>query len=448
VTEPRRPDDRPPPGAHAGEAGAPGHGSHGGAAGAPGHGSGPGPPDGLGALLSSRAGRIAGGAVAALLVLVLVGVAALWPRGAQAEFEGVVIGGAEQAEVVSAGGGCEGWAGEGCRLLEIRLLDGPNEGRGSFVTLGGGELAPEVTGGDTIRVARNAPFGLDEEQAAGIALDQPEEQPYAFVDFERRAPLVWLFLAFAAVVLFFGRRRGARSLVGLAVSLVVVIAFLVPAILAGRPPFLVAVIGGLAVMLTATVLTHGTGLKSAAAMLGAAASLLVTAVLALTFVKLAHITGFSSEEATLLLGDRRGDFSLEGLVLAGMVIGALGVLDDVTVSQASTVLALRRANPAQGFRQLYDGALTVGRDHLGATVNTLALAYVGAALPILLIFSDQRTGFGEAVNREPVAAEVIAMLVGSIGLVAAVPLTTALAALLATRVPASAVPGDAHAHAH
>jgi uncharacterized membrane protein len=138
--------------------------------------------------------------------------------------------------------------------------------------------------------------------------------------------------------------------------------------------------------------------------------------------------------------------SLEGLVLAGIVVGALGVLDDVTVSQASTVLALRRANPAMTMRRLFREGLNVGRDHLSATVNTLVLAYVGAALPILLIFENQGTAFGDALNQESVAGEVIAMLVGSIGLVLAVPLTTALAAWLAGRIAIEALPEHGHAH--
>lgn len=143
----------------------------------------------------------------------------------------------------------------------------------------------------------------------------------------------------------------------------------------------------------------------------------------------------------------RSNLSLEGLVLAGMLVAALGVLDDVTVSQASTVIALRRANPALHARRLFGEALTVGRDHLGATVNTLVLAYVGAALPILLIFANQATSFSTALNNESVAEQVVAMSVGSIGLVAAVLLTTGLAVVLARRLPESAL-GDAHDHAH
>ena len=130
------------------------------------------------------------------------------------------------------------------------------------------------------------------------------------------------------------------------------------------------------------------------------------------------------------------------------VVGALGVLDDVTISQASTVLALRGANPSQGFRELFGRALQVGRDHVSATVNTLVLAYVGASLPVLLIFSSGDIGFVDAVNVELVAKEVVATMVGSIGLIAAVPITTALAAVLAAGLPDEELAAGGHTHAH
>jgi uncharacterized membrane protein len=254
-------------------------------------------------------------------------------------------------------------------------------------------------------------------------------------------------LVFGGLVVVLGGWHGARALLGLAISLLIVVEFLAPAILDGRPPLAVALVGSLAVMVVTIVISHGPGLKSMAAMLGTAVALGLTASLALFTVRATEISGFSSEQSTLLLSGV-GGLSLQGLVVAGIVVGALGVLDDVTVSQASTVLALRRANEALGFQRLFGEAIAVGRDHLGATVNTLVLAYAGAALPVLLIFNTQATPFSEAVNREPVAEQIVAMLVGSIGLIAAVPLTTAIAALLASRMPAAAVPEDAHAHVH
>jgi uncharacterized membrane protein len=244
-----------------------------------------------------------------------------------------------------------------------------------------------------------------------------------------------------------GRWHGVRALAGLGLSLVIVTGFLVPSILDGHPPLAAALVGGLAVMVVTLILAHGLGLTSLAAMLGTAAALALTALLALLAVRAANITGLSSEQSTLLIAGIGQDISLQGLVLAGMVVGALGVLDDVTVAQASTVLALRRANDQLGFRRLFGGALAVGRDHLGATVNTLVLAYAGAALPVLLIFHTSATPFTEAVNREPVAEQLVAMLVGSIGLIAAVPLTTAVAAALAAALPVAAIP-TGHQHAH
>jgi uncharacterized membrane protein len=260
--------------------------------------------------------------------------------------------------------------------------------------------------------------------------------------------MLWLALGFVAIVLLFGRLRGGLSLIGLVASLLLVVGFIVPSILDGRPPLLVAVVGAFAVMLATITLAHGIGPKGIAALLGTAAALGLTVVLAAAFTTLASITGQSSEES-LLVQVGQTSLSLEGLVRAGMVIGALGVLDDVTVSQASAVMALRRANPAQTARELYQGALAVGRDHVAATVNTLVLAYAGASLPILLLFSVGNTSFGDAVNNEAVAANIVATLVGSIGLIAAVPLTTALAALLAVHLSPGELEHEGHAgHAH
>jgi uncharacterized membrane protein len=200
------------------------------------------------------------------------------------------------------------------------------------------------------------------------------------------------------------------------------------------------------VMLVTISLAHGLRAKSLAAMLGTGVSLLLTVGLALLFRDLTHLTGLASEESAFLQANDAG-VSLEGLLLAGIVIGALGVLDDVTISQSSTVMALRSANPGMRFRELYGRALEVGRDHVSATVNTLVLAYVGASLPVLLIFSSGQIGFFDAVNVELIAKEVVAMLVGSIGLIAAVPITTALAALLSAQLePAELERDSAHAH--
>jgi uncharacterized membrane protein len=271
--------------------------------------------------------------------------------------------------------------------------------------------------------------------------------PYSFTDFDRRLPMLWLGLGFVVLLLVTGRLHGLRALVGLAASVVLVIEFVIPSILHGHSAVAVALTGALAVMLITIPFSYGLGPKAIAAWLGTAASLSLAVALAWGFTDLAHLSGASSEEAVLLSASS-AKLSLQGLLLAGMVIGALGVLIDLTVSQASTVIALRRANPSLGFAELFRGAVEVGHDHIAATVNTLVFAYAGASLPILLIFSIGGTTLTDAINSESVAEEVVAALVGSIGLIASMPITTALAALLALRMGDRALQAEAHAHAH
>jgi uncharacterized membrane protein len=400
------------------------------------------------ALLGTTTGRLVVAAVALLTVATCVGLVILWPGDAEVAGEQFVGGNSERAEVISISSeGCEQLAGLGCRQLEIELESGPQKGERGTVAIGGDEFSPDISVGDEIRVMQGeAPGG-----GSGIVPSEPaagEAATYNFVDFERKMPIAWLALIFALLVVLFGRLKGVRSLIGLGLSLAIVVLFVAPAILDGSPPLLVALVGGIAVMLATIFVTHGFSPKSLSAILGTTASVLLLALLAVAWVSLAHITGFASEDATILQGSG-GDISLSGLVVAGMVIGALGVLDDVTVSQASTVMALRHANASMKARELFASAVNVGRDHVAATVNTLVLAYVGAALPVLLIFSFQDTSFSNAINSEIVATEVIGMLVGSIGLIAAVPLTTGLAALLAVRLPSESVGGGSeHGHAH
>ena len=390
----------------------------------------------------------------ALLAVALATVAAivlLWPEDDRPELPSGLSADSEIAEVetfteTACPGGTEGGA---CGEVTIRLETGPDEGETAMIQLGDfGPPPPDLDVGDRIRVQAASDQSVPAEGVGGAAppVEIEPATSYFFVDFERRAPLLWLAIAFALLVVLFGRLRGALSLVGLAISLLIVLAFVVPAILAGEAPFAVAVAGALAVMLVTIPLAHGLGGKSLAAMLGTSLALVLTALLALLFTELADLTGYSFDEA-ITLQSAGIDISFEGLLLAGMVIGALGVLDDVTVSQASTVFALRRARPEASAGENFSRALDVGRDHLSATVNTLVLAYVGAALPVLLIFGSSDVSFGNAVNLEVVAREVVAMLVGSIGLIAAVPITTALAAWLAGSTPATELDAEgAHPH--
>jgi uncharacterized membrane protein len=300
--------------------------------------------------------------------------------------------------------------------------------------------APKIDAGAHIRVSRVA-------APASNAPVQPAFEPYSFVDYDRHSSLLWLAVAFGVLVVLLARFRGLLALLGVGLSLLLVTKFIVPAILDGSSPLLVSLVGSLAVMFLTLGLTNGIGAQSLAAALGIAISLLLATVLGDVYAHVAQLNGYSSELATVLR-QFTTKVSLEGVVIAGMVVGALGVLADMGVSQASAVMALRRANPGYGARELYREAFSVGRDHLAATIHTLVLAYVGAALPLLLVLQSAHAGFFDAMNTQDVAEPIVATLVGSIGLIAAVPLTTGLAALLVARVPAASVPHDHHGHAH
>jgi uncharacterized membrane protein len=372
----------------------------------------------------------------------VTGLVVLWPDDAEWELSPGVTSETERAEVISVTESpCPPPQAGTCVSSRVRLESDHGTDAVTRLNLGSTDLGPPIEVGDSIRVsaATPPPPGTTGAPGPGVA------PAYNFFDFERRGPILWLALGFAALVVVFGRLRGALSLLGLVLSLAVVVLFVVPAILDGSSPLAVAIIGSLAVMLLTISLAHGLGPKSLAAIAGTSASLLLVALLAVTFTALTNLTGISAEGSTLLQFSG-ADLSLDGLLVAGMVIGALGVLDDVTVGQASTVLALRSANPALRFGALYRGALDVGRDHVSATVNTLVLAYAGASLPLLLILASGDLAVADAINVELVAKEVVAMLVGSIGLIAAVPITTAIAALLAPELVVGARPAEAHAH--
>jgi uncharacterized membrane protein len=387
---------------------------------------------------SSRVFRLFTSMAVALALGTIVGLMILWPGHVTITTDLSVESYRTKVERVEETI-CPGSMERRCRNVTLRLQSGPDRGETAPLLLGAiGGLDPDVDPGDQIRVTKAPKPPKTGEPVVGTG--------YNFYDFERGKPIALLTLLFVGIVLLFARLRGALSLVGLGLSLVIVLVFMVPAILDHKPPLAVAVVGSLAIALTTIPLAHGWGPKSLGALLGTAGSLLLTAGLAVLFTELTHLTGFSSEEATILQLSG-ADLSLQGLLLAGIVIGALGVLDDVTISQSSTVLALRQANPDFGFRQLFTLAQRVGRDHVSATVNTLVLAYVGASLPVLLIFSSADLGFTDVLNLELVAKEVVAMLVGSIGLISAVPVTTALATMLAlAEQPDQLDSAPTHAH--
>lgn len=254
-----------------------------------------------------------------------------------------------------------------------------------------------------------------------------------FVDFERATSLLWLTAIFVAVILIMSRWKGLRSILSLAFSLVVIIGYIIPHILAGEDPLWVSITGSIILLGVTLYLTYGWNLKTHAAVVSMILVLLITGTLAALFVAFTRLTGAGDENALFLLQMLNAQINLRGLLLGGMIIGALGVLDDLVTTQASAVFELHHANESLGFQQLFRAAMRIGQDHVAATVNTLVLAYAGAALPMLLMFSLGRGNYGFLVNFEFIAEEIVRTLVGSLGLVTAVPLTTAIAILFALR---------------
>ena len=261
---------------------------------------------------------------------------------------------------------------------------------------------------------------------------------YTFYDFERSTPLIVLVLLFVAAVVALGRWRGVGALAGLAASLLVIVWFALPSLVDGNNAVAVALVTAGAIAILALYLAHGVGPATDVALLSTFASLALTGILAWIFVETAQFTGFT-DDASFVLQSLGTGIDPRGILLAGIVIGSLGVLDDVTVTQVSAVWELHRGRSDISRRELFTSALTIGRDHISSTVNTLFLAYAGAALPLLLLF----TGVGESVTgvatREVVAIEIVRALVGSIGLVASVPISTWLAVQVVT-VPARRTP--------
>ncbi|MBV9844722.1 MAG: YibE/F family protein [Kutzneria sp.] len=274
-------------------------------------------------------------------------------------------------------------------------------------------------------------FSVDDKVVLGYNGGDPTDPgSYQLLDFQRGIPLAVLAVLFSIAVLVLGRWQGLKALGALLLTFVILILFVLPAILAGKDPLTVAVAGSALIMFVVLYLTHGLSVRTSTAVAGTLVSLTLIGMLGWIFAVVANLTGLDEDTANLITLLGHGVDS-RGLLLAGVVIGSVGVLDDVTVTQTSAVWELRRANPSLGWRRLYAAGLRIGRDHMSSSVNTLVMAYAGAGLPLLLAYSVTGRGFADALTAETVAQEVLRTLVGSIGLIASVPITTLLAALVA-----------------
>lgn len=357
--------------------------------------------------------------IAALVPLVLatvVGLVLLWPSEESPQIESGTLVNAT-VEAIEA---CPDLSLDECAVAEVSVTSGPDEG-GVFVAgtpVGVG--APVVRVGDAVVLQSN--------------LDAPPDQRYVIVDFQRGSVLWALAAVFAVAVVALARWRGLAALVGLVASLGVLMVFVLPALLAGSPPLWVATVGASTIAIITMLLAHGISLRTGVALLSTLVTLLLIAVLGAVVIEAGSFTGLADESSAFLQAFG-ATIDPRGLLLAGLVIGALGVLDDVTITQTTAVAEVSAADRQLSRRGLVASGLRVGRDHVAATVNTLVLAYAGAALPLLLLFSLSGSGLSQILTGELVAQEVVRTLVGAIGIVAAVPLTTALAAALLVARP-------------
>lgn len=301
-----------------------------------------------------------------------------------------------------------------CKKATVEVVSGKEKGR-RFV---------EVVQPDAPRQ-----FHVKQGVVLAYAPDAPHDLQYSVTDVDRHVPMALLAGIFALAVVVVGRLRGLMALIALAVSFGVLTLFILPAVLQGSNPLVVAVVGASAIMLIALYMCHGLTARTSVAVIGTLVSLMLIGLLGSIFIGWASLTG-NTDDSTGLIHGLYPQIDMSGLLLAGVIIGSLGVLDDVTVTQTSAVWELHAADPSMGPRALYRAGIRIGRDHIASVVNTLVLAYAGAALPLLLLFSIAQSGVGTVANSELVAEEIVRTLVGSIGLVASVPVTTALAALV------------------
>lgn len=362
--------------------------------------------------VSDLARRTLIGLLALAALATVVGLVWLWPDGDRAdELQGSVAFAGEGVSFV----GAEVTDASDPARLEVRVADGPE--RDTTVTV---DVPPQVgesglTAGDRVELVRNP--GAEGAPAG-----------YGFFGVDRDRPLWLLFGLFVVAVLAVARLRGLLSLIGLGFAGVVLFAFMLPGLLTGEPAVPVAVVGSTAIMFVVLYSTHGVSLRTSAALLGTLGGVAVTALIAWWAVGATRLAGIG-DEAGGMLSSYAPDLDLQGLLLAAVIVAGLGVLNDVTITQASAVWELRGAAPQMSRARLFNSAMRIGRDHIASTIYTIVFAYAGTALFVLLVVQLYDRSLLALVSTEELAGEVVRSLASSIGLVLAVPITTAVAAL-------------------
>lgn len=257
-----------------------------------------------------------------------------------------------------------------------------------------------------------------------------EQESFFVTDYVRTGQLGWLLVIFLFAIIVVGGIKGLRSLISLILSFAVILLVIIPLILRGIDPVLVAAFGVFLVLMVIIYLTEGWNKKSHLAVVSVFFSLLLTLLLSWIFVLWSRLSGFASEEATLLVGTVAGSINFQGLLLAGILIGSLGVLDDIVVGQIEAVAQIKEINPELPTHKTFFSAYKIGNTHLGAIINTLFLAYAGVSLPLLVMFylgSGQGLDFWQIINNDAIATEIVRTLVGAIGLIFSMPVATLLA---------------------
>ena len=400
--------------------------------------------------LGPVAARIVIGLLVAIGIAVIAGAVALWPSqqsievplpfqtsgGGSVETEaGTVV----SQDIGACGSGSAGrvftgsptppvGGGYECQRSIVTIDSGPNAGTRTLIEIVPGPGQPDIRTGESVRLVRQT--------------DAEDTTQYSFNDFARGLPLAIIVGVFALVICIVARWRGFRALLGLIIAFGVLVGFMLPALLDGQPAIPVALVAGSIILYGVLYLAHGINLRTSSALLGTLTSMALAAVLSYVAIRMTHLTGLSEEQNTNVQAYIQ-QVSITGLLLAGFIIGSLGVLNDVTITQASAAFEIASADATATRRQIFSSAMRVGRDHIASTVYTLVLAYAGGALPLLLLFSVAGRSIQDVLTGDAVAIEIVRSSVGGIALALSVPLTTGIAALLAR--PGGVGPGTARA---
>ena len=384
------------------------------------HRAGPGEDDGFEVRRGPRAALL--GALAVALVATLVGAVLIWPDRDRADEV------QEQVDFLADGVTFVGGAVEGVQPACASLND-ETDGCGQVTAkVGKGDDAEQVTVEVPPEVSESGLEAGDELRLLRIPGADGEPAQYSYFGVNRSSPLLLLTLLFAVVVIAVARWRGVRALFGLAFSGVAVLWFMLPALVAGENGLWVGVVGSAAIVFVVLYSTHGLSIRTSAAVAGTLAGIGMTATIGLLAVSAAHLSGVAGESGILqsMVG---GDLDFQGLLTCALIIAGLGVLNDVTITQASAVWELRGAGPQLSRREVFVAATRIGQDHIASTIYTIVFAYAGAALAVLMLIQLYGLPLTELLATEEIGQEVVRTLASAIALVLAVPVTTAIAAL-------------------